>query len=181
MGAGFDLSIGSANPRGWGAESVQCPSVTFENLIFTDKTDAVNSGTPLAVQCSSTGDYPAVPTAATFVNCIADVTWLVYSDDGKNDGEPISATTPPNPASLVYQHCDLPNMPSGTAGIIATPTYLARTRTLALYAPSLGLTGVVDGPGFLAAAALNRRGNWNPSLTAAGLNAYIQQGFLTGN
>jgi hypothetical protein len=164
-GGGFDLSIGKSNPRGWGAQLNFCPQGTLENIICTDKQDPRNAGWAFQVQCINSRTKQNVPTNATLRNLIVTPTW-------SGAGISIVGTT----GSITYDNCDLPGQPPGP-GIIATPTYPDPGRTVASYARSLGLSGVSDADSFLAAAARNCRGNYNPALTATAVNAYIRAGF----
>jgi hypothetical protein len=164
-GAGFDLSIGKLNPRGWGAQLNLCPQATLENIICTDKQDARNTGWAFQVQCINPHTNQNVPTNATLRNLIVSPTWA---------GSALSIVG--TPGSMTYDNCDLPSQPP-TAGIIPTPRYSDPTRTVASYAKSLGITAVTDADSFLTAAAENRRGSYNPTLTASAVNAYIRAGF----
>lgn len=164
-GAGFDLSIGPANPRGWGAQLNFCPSGTLDNVICTDKVDPRNGGWAFQVQCINTRTKQKVPTAATLRNLIVSATW---------SGAALSVFG--TPQSISYENCDLPGQPP-VPGIVATPKYLDPTRTVATYATTLGLPGITNADTFLAAAALNRRGSYNSALTADGVNAFIRGGF----
>jgi hypothetical protein len=164
-GAGFDLSIGRLNPRGWGAQLNFCPQATLENIICTDKLDPRNNGWAFQVQCINSRTKQNVPTAAMLRNLIVSPTWT---------GPAVSFVG--TPGSITYDNCDLPGQPPA-AGIVPTPKYLDPTRTVATYAQSLKLADVTDADSFLAAAAANRRGSFNPALTATAVNAYIRAGF----
>jgi hypothetical protein len=164
-GAGFDLSIGHLNRRGWGAQLNFCPQATLENIICTDKLDSRNDGWAFEVQCINTRTKQKVPTIATLRNLIVSGTWTGSA-----------LTVVGTPQSITYENCDLPGQPT-EVGIIATPKYPDPGRTVARYAQTLGLAGVTDAGSFLAAAALNRRGSFNAALTASAVNAFIRAGF----
>ncbi|MGD1275689.1 MAG: hypothetical protein ABR964_00525 [Tepidisphaeraceae bacterium] len=158
-GAGFDLSI-AGQLRGMGLQTIACPSAALTNCILFDKQDAANNGWALQVAAHDSDTGLNVPTVLTASGLI------VHNWTGP------SFTIADTPGALAFSNCDLPGYMA--PGVVATPTYADPARTVVSYAKTLGLP---DAAGFLAAAALNRRGSYDARLTAAAFNAYIRAGY----
>lgn len=158
-GGEFTLSSGPSNPRGWGVFLNYLPTQgTIGNGLCINKSDSINNGFAVSVQCNST---PPVATSAMINSC------TVHGWTGA------ALAVAGNPASLTFAG----NNDLGIPTVAPTRTYVDSTRTTASYAKTLGITAVINAATFLAAAANNRRGNWDSRLTASAAIAYVNAGF----
>ena len=150
----------------------------MENTLFIDKPDSVNSGAAIQVCLQDTAKgLPAVSGKFNFNN-VKIHNWYQWPNVTNGAGPcpvQVSGATSTLTATINYLNCVFPGV-NGTTGVSGVePNYVDPTRTVSSYGESIGIAG--RAPAFLAAAENNWSGNWNASLTAQAVNAWINAGF----
>lgn len=180
---GSALSLaGAGTGRGWGAYSDCATKATINNLYVVNKATATldgnNGGFAVGVHCTDNGKNPeGMPTEATTATIGPNVIVHNWFQSGGSNAVNLSQSTPPLPSLTYVGLVVLPGV-NGVAGVTGVePTYVDNTRSCSMYAKTLGISGVTDGPSLLTAMEDNSSGNWDDRLTAAGVVNWIQAGF----
>ncbi len=172
----------TATGRGWGAYSDCATTANINNLICINKNDAAdvqyNGGFGVGVHCTDNGKNPeGMPTEATAATVGPNVIVHNWFDSSGSNAINLSQTTPPLPTITYSGVVVLPGV-NGVTGVTGVePAYVDNTRSCSMYAKTLAISGVTDGPSLLTAMEGNSAGNWDDRLTAASLVNWIQAGF----
>jgi hypothetical protein len=198
--------IGSANPRGQGLEFLNCLTVLAEGNVIAHKKDKRNGESALAFD-PTVREEPPGPSRGEFThNIVYDWAGSAFTTDSpstdlrlrdnyfQQNGQPLIHLKEWReryvirdnryqlgdsvPFMIGLQQMDLAAWfaKTGDTSQAAELQFVDPSRDIASYAKSIGLADA-SLEGFLAAAREQRRGHWDPRLTAAAANDYIRAGF----